>query len=466
MNIIPKTILLLAIFLAHCSGSYVKKIQETETAFYHGNIEQAVSTITPLAQDASTQDKLLLYMEAGLIYHTHGDYQTSNRIFQKADELCDEIRTSITGEMAAFLLSDREKEFHGENFERVLVKYYLALNYILLNDLESAKRTLRKLEADLKEMKYEEAAYKQILTARYLDALVSEELGEFNDVRVQYKNLELLDVDKNFLNEQRFFLAQKTGDADDLRRYKKFAPAPFTLLTAQNAPVSKDLGELVILLQRGKAAAKESRGNLLNDQEFSAALRVAIYAALMSRSAGISTAGVFAMLGAAENPIPKYIHRDIGNEPVFTLNDQSLGGFTLLTDYDDIAVKNFNDRYQSYITKNVASIATKIVIAAIAADQLSRSAENASGGNNLVGTLGRFVIGLGAGGAVAASIKPDLRGWRTLPARFEVLRIRLPAGKYRLNQLTPQSIAYPAQWDEFEIKKDRKHFKSIRIFSR
>ena len=169
-------LLISAVFVFSCAGSYAKKIKATEESFYNGDVDGAVASITPLAQDSSSRDRLLFYMEAGVVFHTKGDYQTSNDIFRRADEMAEEIKTSITDSTKAFLLSDREGAFQGENFERILIKYYLALNQVMLGDLENAKRTLRKLEADLKDMKYEDSAYKQILAARYLDALVSEEL--------------------------------------------------------------------------------------------------------------------------------------------------------------------------------------------------------------------------------------------------------------------------------------------------
>ena len=133
--------LILLCFNLACAGSYAKKIQSTETSFYNGDVDGAVATVTPLAQDSSSRDRLLFYMEAGVVFHTKGDYKTSNEIFSRADEMADEIKTSITDSTKAFLLSDRESAFQGENFERILIKYYLALNQVILGDLESAKRT-------------------------------------------------------------------------------------------------------------------------------------------------------------------------------------------------------------------------------------------------------------------------------------------------------------------------------------
>lgn len=456
--------LILLLFSAACAGSYQKKIQGTEESFYSGDIDSAVAKITPLAQDSSSRDRLLFYMEAGVVYHTKGDYQTSNDILRRADEMAEEIKTSITDSTKAFLLSDREAAFQGENFERILIKYYLALNQVLLGDLENAKRTLRKLEADLKDMKYEDSAYKQILAARYLDALVSEELRAFNDARVQYKNLEIFGVDRTWVGGERYALAERSGDAGDKAKNAPYRLHPLEIKPASSA--QKGGGELVLLVQSGKAAVKASRGNLMNDREFAVALRVAIDVAILTHGKGLSTAGVIAMMGTAENPIAKFAPREADAAPGLMLDDVVLPAAQPLTDFDAIAEKNFNENYSSYINKNVASIATKIVVAAVAADAVAQQLRKKD--NGIVGALGGLAVGLGAGGAVAATVKPDLRSWHMLPAKFSAVRVPLPAGSYRLRAASdsPNQIVFGLDNAMVEIKPGKKTFVSLRSFRR
>lgn len=426
------------LFTIACAGNYTKKIRATEESFFSGDIDSAVQQITPLAQDSVARDRLLFYMEAGVIYHSKGDLKTSNEIFLRANEMADEIKTSITDGAKSFLLSDREAAFQGENFERILIKYYLALNYTLLGELENAKRMLRKLDADLKDMKYEDSAYKQILAARYLDALISEELKEWNDARVQYKNLENFGVDSAWLGAERKLL--------------------------DNRP--KEKGELVILVQSGKAAAKVSRGSLMNDREFALALRIAIDVAILTNGKGLSTAGVIAMLGTAENPIARFDVRESGYFPTMQLSSNPLPAGVMLTDFDAIANKNFNENYSSYINKNVASIATKIVIAAVAADAIAQSIRKNNDG--IAGALGGLAVGLAAGGGVAATVKADLRSWRMLPAGFAALRVVVPPGTYDLKLAGDSAglVQYGPQTVPVEIKAGKKTFVSLRVLKR
>src|SRR5690606_6997050 len=103
-----------------------------------------------------------------------GDYESSNKAFRDAENVADNIKVSISRQGLSFLLSDNESNFTGEDFERVLIKFYIALNFIFLGEYENAKIYFRRLDLELREMKYVQGKYKQNLFARYLDAVLSE----------------------------------------------------------------------------------------------------------------------------------------------------------------------------------------------------------------------------------------------------------------------------------------------------
>ncbi len=431
-----KIFLLIIILLSSCAKSYVKKLQTTEEDFYQGKYNSAVNEIRELVQDADAKDRLLYLMEAGVILHSMGEYEKSNLALKDADNIAETIKTSISRQAAAFLLSDRKVNFKGENFERVLIKFYIALNYLMLNDYDVAKRYFRKLNYELKEMKYEDQKYKQNVAARYLDAIISESKGNYNDARVQYKNIQMVEPDNRHLLLSRYVLAEKESDAEDMTKYQAGKQSVLAF-NKEMQPVSfhPKMGELIIIHQAGKAPTKESRGRLLEDEAFMVALRVAIHVAIVAEGAALSTTGVLAMMTTAENPVPIYMERDrLGSREIQVfLNDTSVGKTEIMNDYKTTAIQNFNDNYSKLVTKNVASIATKIVIAAIAADALSDKLEEGSKGNVFVSKLVRFCLGMGAGKAVAATVEPDLRCWRLLPSNFQIKRIFLEPGDYKIS---------------------------------
>lgn len=431
-----KILFLITILLCSCAKNYIVKLQTTEEYFYRGKYNSAIDEIRTLVEDADAKDKLLYFMEAGVILHSMGEYEKSNLAFKDADAIAETIKTSISKQVAAFLLNDTKANFKGENFERVLIKFYIALNYLMLNDYDSAKRYFRKVNYELREMKYEDQKYKQNVAARFLDAIISESQGNYNDARVQYKNIQMIEPDNRHLLPAGYVLAEKESDSEEMFKYKA-GKQSISAFNNEMQPVSyhPEMGELIVIHQAGKAATKESRGRLLEDDAFMAALYVAIRVAIVAEGAALSTTGVIAMMTTAENPIPIYVEKDRrgSHEIQILLNDTPVGGTEIMNDYTATALRNFNDNYSKLITKNVASIAAKIVIAAIVADKLSDKLEENSKGNIFVSKIIRFALGMGAGKAVAATVEPDLRCWRLLPSNFQIKRIFLEPGEYKIS---------------------------------
>lgn len=342
-------------FFPACSSSYIEVIQKIETSFYEGKYEVAVPEIRNLVLDGDEKDRLLYLMEAGVIFHSKGDYASSNKVFLQADELAESINVSISRSAKSFLLSDNESNFLGENFERVMIKLYIALNYLALGETENAKRFFQKLDFDLKEMKLMEASYKQNLLARYLDAIASESLGRFNDARVQYRNLLEFDTNKQAILADRYVLAFKENDTKDLSKFIDGKTGILSFGQSMGAEeLNENLAELVIVNEAGKTATKESRGKLIDDPSFMLPLRTSIEASLRTYSSqGLTVAGVIAMLGTAENPIPIYKNREPENakEAIVLINGKQIGKLKKFTDYSETAIGNYNENYNSIVAK-------------------------------------------------------------------------------------------------------------------
>jgi hypothetical protein len=462
---------LFIISVLSCASDYHKIIEETETAYYNQNYDSAIPSIRSLYEDSDTKDRLLFLMEAGMIFHSKGDYVTSNKVFKEAEELSENIKTSITKEGLAFLLSDNESNYTGEDFERVMIKFFIALNFMSLGDLDNAKIYFRRLDFELKEMKFTAAEYRQNNAARLLDAYVSEKLGRFNDARVQFKNMEQLVNTSPTLTSDRFVLAVKENDSRDMGKYSKGAPyvQAYTNTMAKTDINSPNLSEVVIIHQAGKSAAKESRGKLMDDEYFALALRGAIEIAIRTEGAGASTAGVLATLSTAENPIPVYKDRDLegSRKRNFYINGVEIGSGDILNDYSNTAIKNFNDNYKALITKNVTSLAVKVVAAVIASEATAKAIESGLGDknkNDLVSSLIRLAAGAAAGLATSQVIGPDLRCWRTIPSNFQIKRVFLAPGEYTFKMDTSTGISSNAP-STIKVEEGKPLYINVRSFS-
>lgn len=426
-------------FILACATNYKSIIQETEKAFYAGNYDAALPKIRELVNKADNKDRLLYLMEAGIILHAKGDYKASNLAFKEAEEIAENIKISISKEGLSFLLSDNESNFRGEDFERVLIKFYIALNYIFLGEYEEAKRFFRRLDVELQEMKYVQGKYRQNLAARYLDAILSEYLGRFNDARVQYRNIEMMAPELSAIPANRYVLAVKENDSRDIEKLKSYSHQVLSFnQNLKQVPYDKKMGELVIINQAGKSAVKESRGKLANDQVFFLSLRASIQTALYARGEGASAAGILLALTQAENPIPIYKDRDpmAALPRSIIINGQNMGKTTIYNDYSETAKMNFNENYSTIVAKNVSSLALKFIASYLASEAAARAVTSQrrekTQQDHLVENIVRIGIGAVTGYAASKTIAPDLRSWRLLPSNYQIQRYYFEPGTYTI----------------------------------
>ncbi len=433
-NFLKYLIYLFLIILSACATNYASIIKDTESAYYSGDYASAIPQIRALANEADNKDRLLYLMEAGMIFHTKGDYESSIKAFKEAETLADNIKVSITRQGLSFLLSDNESNFTGEDFERVLIKFYIALDYIFLGKYDDAKVYFRRLDIELKEMKFAKGKYKQNLCARYLDAILSESLDRYNDARVQYKNIQEIEPSLVQVKGDRYVLAIKENDSGDAAKNadgKQYVNAYNTSMNPVN--YSREMGEVIIINQAGKAATKESRGKILNDEQFMLAMRGALETAIASKGAAASVGGVLASMSLAENPVPIYVKRDVKSAlpKAVLVNGRNTGEAAIYNDYSETAMQNFNENYTTIVAKNVASIAVKMVAAAVASEAMARSLDKGKN-NDMVSGLIKLGAGALAGYAASQTIAPDLRSWRLLPSSYQIKRMHLQPGEYKI----------------------------------
>ncbi|MCC5816584.1 MAG: hypothetical protein JJT78_17665 [Leptospira sp.] len=427
------------LLIGSCATSYTSIIRDTEKAYYSGNYQAAIPKIRELANRSDSKDRLLYLMEAGMIFHTKGDYDSSNKAFKEAEQIADNIKVSVSKTGMSFFLSDNESNFRGEDFERVLIKFYIALNYIFIGQYDTAKIYFRRLDVELQEMKYVQGKYRQNLAARYLDAVLSEVLGRYNDARVQYRNIEQIEPSLEQVRGDRYVLAVKENDQRDIAKLRNNSNYVQAFDNSMN-PISyeRGMGELVIINQAGKAATKESRGRLFNDQFFALTLRGSVETAIRARGEGASAAGVLAAMSRAENPVPIYKDRDPASAlPRSVLvNNRNIGNTMIFNDYSDTAKQNFNENYKAIVTKNVASIAVKMVGAYLASEAaakaVSSAKKNKSTEQQMLENVLRIGMGAMAGYAASQTIAPDLRSWRLLPSNYQIKRLHLRPGNYTI----------------------------------
>jgi uncharacterized protein len=389
-------------WLAGCA-TYAHRVRNARNYFEAGNYELSIAELKKFAEEKG-KDELLYLMDLGTVYHTAGRYAEAVQVFRKAADLS-EIKdyTSLAAEAGAVLLNDEVKGYRGEDFEKVLVHVYLALDYTALKQWDDALVECRLVNHILDRMISEgKLPYQHNAFAKYLAALLFEAQRDYNAAFVDYRTMLKWAPSFPYLAIPLKRVADKLQASQELEEYEKRFPE------AKNYRLGKNEGEIVLIVEQGKGPIK------VPSPQF--------------------------------HLVPTFVRRP-GFADHFELRvgkaARGLSTFTLF-DIESTAVKELEGKIAGIIVKKMAGVAAKQLIA----QQVAKATKDEGWG-----TLTAMVL--------HGSDQADLRSWTTLPAKLALLRMPVPAGRHDLvlDMVSTQGSRLPVRrWAGIEVRPGEKIF--------
>lgn len=408
------TLSLLVLFLTGCA-SYQHKIDKPYSLILRGQPLEAAQILKPLAYTEGN-DQLVYLLEYGIALHEAGDYAESTKVLLRAYDIV-EIKdyTSISKEAGSLLLNQEMVQYKGEDFEKVLVNVYLALNFLMVGNLEAAQVETRRINEILTKFKIEaKKDYDQNPFARYLSAMIWESNRNWDSTYIDYKNTYDLAPNLKLLESDLLWAAKRSQRPEEFKKWR----ALFKEAQVDKLRDEKGTGEIVFIYQQGQGPQKRP------DPGFPRVAR------LYPRY----STGVKSKMSIFEADSETPIH-EVVTEKVLSVQD--------------VAMKTYNDQVDGLIAKRVAGIATKAVVS----DQIRQKNEG-------LGNLAWIIMNI--------SDRADLRQWATLPESFQIARKFLKPGKYRVSLRALSSSDAPlnegAEYKEVEVKPGKKTFLTWRSF--
>lgn len=417
--------LLFFIVFLGCATYYQKNIKFQEH-FVKGEIEQAAKILEKEEKAAKSKNQLLYFLQKGVVLQMLGNYQESNDFFEKAYLYTEDLQKNYATEALSFLTNPTILPYKGEDFERVQIHYYKALNYLRLNQFEEALVECRRINIELNSLNDKYAnhknRYKKDAFSYNLMGIIFEAAGEVNNAFISYRNAyeTYRDEYQPFFNVnvpkqlKRDLLrtAYLNGFADDLEYYQDEFNMDYT-------PQPKEGGELIFFWNNGLGPVKsewsinffvvKGKGGLVtfvNDEE---GLSFPFSSEGNSQDESLKLGD----LKAVRVAFPKYLER----EPYFRSAQLSIGDenyeLELAQNINEIAFKTLNDRMIRELGNSLLRLAAKQ-----ATEYLVRKK------NENLGALLSF--------ANALTEKADTRNWQTLPYGIYYARIPLSTGENKL----------------------------------
>ena len=408
--------LLLAAAVAGCGAAYARSMKGPLKRLQRRDYEGALGK---LEKPLGNTNKLLYRLERGLIHHYQGDFRESNRQFDKAERLAQELETrSASREVAALLTNDAIRPYRGEELELALIHYYRALNYRNLQDPQGALVECRKANIMLAgfaaEAEYE-LSYKNDAFLQYMAGLFFEAEEEWNDAYISYK-----DALKGYAAYEVAFgmtpppvvardlvqLAQRLGYDDEVAEYSErygVEPSP---------PGAAEGCEVTVFAESGFVARKrqtEIEIPILEDDDTGNIWRLSDRMVHRYRHPRTYPKVKYWLKVA----IPEYRPSRPRVRGVRLSSGGQTAAASLAEDLNAITYKNFSEKESTILLRTAARALAKYTVTELAEDR-----------NKVMGWL----VNLFGTSTEAA----DTRGWLSLPGEIWVGRIILPPGTHDL----------------------------------
>jgi hypothetical protein len=428
------TLIFGAIFLFYGCASYYQKSYEFHQDFAAGNLDAAKSFLEKNAKADEKKDRLLYFLDRGVVEQMLGSYTESNFYFEEAYLYYQEYQNNLGSDLLGMIANPMLKPYKAEDFETVLIHYYKAINYIHLADFDAAMVEIRRINIRLNEIndknKDKNTRYKQDAFALNLMGIIYETKGDINNAFIAYRNAyesydslysQEFNVEIPFqLKKDLLRTASKLGFRQEIDQYEK----EFNLKADS---YKKETGDMIFFWMNGLGPVKGefslnlstiSNGNgfftFANETE---GINIPYNT---SESYNANQSSDFSDLKFVRMAVPKYRKRS----PYFqsaTLVFDSLPAentpLYLAENIEAIAISSLKDRMLREISKSIGRLAIKQ-----AAEQALRS-ENED--------LGSVLSILNA-----VTEKADTRNWQTLPNSIHYSRVNLPVGKHDFSLIT------------------------------
>ena len=432
-------------------------MEEVRIAFEEGDFDAA---LIELDAGGKGEAKLPYLFERGLIAHYGDRFDESNRTFELAEITSDDLYTkSISREAVSLLTSDNLRSYAGSQYERLLIHYYRAFNYVYLNMPDDALVECRKASRLLQFYADADENYEFVGAAfiAYLSGILYEWAGDWNDAFIAYRWAERAyrqyEEALGFpfpqdLGASLVSLARRLGFQEEFERYRATYGEP-----PENIP---DTGELILLYETGFVPPKIEENIVFpilksdpivqeDANRDEKAVREYSRKLVGRRNQRYREVELEYLLRVA---IPAYRP----NRPRLVGVDASTthGGASgvLVEDVEAAALKTFESELPTIMLRTVVRGVLKYL-------GFRRANQQGEVAGRLVNLLN------------VVTESADTRSWQTLPNQIFLVRMRLPAGTHNITLSFSNRANRQVKTDRLEdvvIRENDKTFLNYRTF--
>lgn len=444
------------IVLASCS-SYNRQVADYYSSLQDGNFEKAGKALDQSKLLNRSRNRLLYLLERGKICHLLQQYELSNRFFNEADLLMESSQSSFKDIAFGNLINPMMTTYRGENFEKYLVHYYKALNYLQLHQPEEALVEAKRIS--LRTYAQEDKAgtsgrYSGDAFSFMIQGMIFEKNDDINNAFIAYRNAaeRYLDSKGSYYGTE--FPAQLKMDVlrtasingfkDELQRFEKLFGVSY------DHAKSSATGELVIFWENGAAPVKEQQDfyfSLIKGDggSFFFRDRDGQFDVPFEPGPGYDRDKIRASdLRSIKLSLPRYAPQRLKYTSATALIDGNSFVLEPAESINSLAIATLKERTLKELSTALARVAVKKL-----AEEAVRPSEESTKDNkkdNAKKKGGREALALGIQLFNFASEKADTRNWQSLPHTIFYTRVPLREGpniiNIRINGQQTKELSY------------------------
>ena len=399
----------LSLFLISC-GPSTEFYRDVDAYASQGKYDKAVEEVRNNEKSYGDKSTVLYKLDLGALYHYAGETDSSNKYLFAAEKEIEDLYTeSVSLKVLSFVLNDNVLPYDGEDFEKVLVNVFLALNYASKGMDEDALVEARKVDLKLREYarQYEEKnKYKEDAFIRYVAGVLYENDGEINDAFISYRqSYEAYETyEKEYGTKAPTFLLDDLVRTATLLSFDDEIEKYTSLGGRLSDEMNRQSGSVLVVTYSGKGPIKIEQRPMVSIPDSSGTLHTFQIA------------------------LPKFEPRYLWNRTYSVAvisGDDSLNMRTEVAEnINAIAEKALEDRLGLIYLKAGWRALAKF----LAAEKAKKDIKDGSD-SKVKNFLASLVIDI----AVGVSEQADTRTWRTLPAEIQLARLNLPVGRHTLS---------------------------------
>ena len=413
-----------AIVLSGCASYYAKNIN-LNRSIETGQFETANKLLEKDNKSPKSRNRLLYFLNRGYVSWMLNDFSKSVDFLNTAEDIIDDHSIQLGAEALALVTNPMMKPYRAEDFEVVMVNCFKAINFMQLDEYESAMVECRRINLKLNQLndKYpsHKNRYQRDAFANVMMGLLYDANGDYNNAFIAYRNaLEIYETDyaQNFNIQQPQQLkldllrtAQIMGFGSELDFYERKFGMKYT------PPARKPEAEMFFFWMNGFGPVKDEwslnftivRGtgglvSFVNEGE-----NLSFPFPLGSSSDGNS----FSDLKVIRVAFPKYVERKPTSQSAVITSGVASYPLEPAEDINAIAFKTLNDRFMREMANSLLRVATKQAL-----EEAARKKDKNTG--SVLSILN------------AVTEKADTRNWQCLPHGISYARIPLTAGDNKL----------------------------------